>query len=392
MASKWEEFNGPVEDAAQEVKKSSAAGNSSFGESIPADLKERIDSWEYGKYGWTSPVNLMVTACWVKWLQPQQDVCKIWSKDPNDDSIAGGFSIRSYEERITVPLVSKHRIYNNFCSSNGGMQGSRAIEKARGAGRLNRNTDLEQRVLFDLPLFLNIMNDINELNSPHMAKATFQYFLEIAFRIRSENETELKKLSATQVRSGPSRKYVEKGISEIKDPQFVKMVVAAVLEILRSHSEMYKSGVLKGVEGAKTGADARSREPGDLWIEVNESPVFACEVKDASKNLGFAILAAIETRLANNDGIETYYFVTAAEQAVDEQATKDPDWFSRIAEIQEKKGCSVLPLSLRELLTIAATLQPLDERLLRTISEFLSVAQDLKNDTIKKWQAIIAAV
>ena len=124
---------------------------------IPEKLLARLQGWEYGKYGHTSTVNLMITASWYKWLFPEQDVCKIWSRDHKKKVIEGGYGIRSVDEKYTVPLVNKTRIAEGFCSPNSGMQGSRAIEKMRGSLRIGRNTPIEQAVSFDMNLYFSIL-------------------------------------------------------------------------------------------------------------------------------------------------------------------------------------------------------------------------------------------
>ena len=33
---------------------------------IPKELLNNINKWQWGKYGWISPVSLIVTASWIK--------------------------------------------------------------------------------------------------------------------------------------------------------------------------------------------------------------------------------------------------------------------------------------------------------------------------------------
>ena len=145
-------------------------------ENIPETLVSRINTWQFGSYGWTSPVNIMLTCAWYKWLNPLQDTCKIWAQDHQKNKIEGGFALRTLDEKYTVRIIAKLRIAKNFCSSNSGMQGTRAIEKMRGIGRIDRDTPLEQSVKFDMKLFQEILNDINECSSEE-AKNVFKLLL-----------------------------------------------------------------------------------------------------------------------------------------------------------------------------------------------------------------------
>ena len=135
------------------------AKEESVGSDLPTILKRNIDAWNFGGYGWTSPVNLLMTAAWVKHVDAPQDVCLIWARN-TEGPIPGGFSIRSMDEKFTVPLVNKYTIFNQFCSNNSGMQGSRALEKSklREAGtRIERDSELGQRVSFDIVLFQTLI-------------------------------------------------------------------------------------------------------------------------------------------------------------------------------------------------------------------------------------------
>ena len=103
---------------------------------MPQALRSNLDKWHWGSYGWVSPASLIFTATWRKYFYPHQDCCKIWAKDETNHPIEGGYSIRSEDESITIPLLA-----------NSGMQGSRAIEKMRNLKRLNTNFDNAQRTI-----------------------------------------------------------------------------------------------------------------------------------------------------------------------------------------------------------------------------------------------------
>ena len=352
---------------------------------VPKKLEKRIISWKYGAYGWTSPVNLMITACWVKWLFPSQDVCKIWAKDAGNNPIKGSYSIRSCDERITVPLVSRLGIYHNFCSNNSGMQGTRAIEKTRVATRLSRDTKLDQRVLFDLNLFVNIMNDINELDSD-TAKSAFQYFLEIGLAIAEKRNQKLLKVRGYRPKAtGDTTAVLHSALTDIKDPQFIKIVGAVCLKRLAQHSFLLREARILGIEGTKTGADARTRQPGDLWLEIKGKPVLGCEVKDSSKQFGFEILSAVEDRYTNNGTLRWYILLSASDRAVHERILFDPAWSERIAQIG-RIGLRLLIYTFREFLALLSLLAPIDGKYIVEINECLSSSPDLKKDTIELWQ------
>ena len=383
----WAEIEEVVNKAAKEALHDCAAGNPA-GPRLPAALRKRIEAWRFGQYGWTSPVNLMITACWTKWLIPKQDVCKIWAKSAGNEAIPGSYSIRTWDERITVPLVSKLGIYHQFCSNNSGMQGTRAIEKTRSAARLERNTRLEQRVLFDLSLFAEIMNDINDL-SPQHARLAFQHFIQIGAKIADERK---KGLLALREKKGKYGKNCEplilRALEEIRDPQFVKIVAAACLQVLAKFSVVLAGAELKGVEGKKTGANARSNEPGDLWLELNKAPVLACEVKDSTKTFGHEILSAVEDRYAKNPSLEKYVMVTAADVAVEEGVLASEEWRAKIAELKDL-GLSVQALTFQQLFGFLAIFAPIDATYIYLVNDYLAKSPDLKPDTVKQWASII---
>ena len=98
-------------------------------------LLSNLNQWHWGSYGWVSPASLIFTATWRKYFFPNEDCCKIWAKDENNNPIEGGYSIRSEDEMITIPILAKYDLCTGYCSPNSGMQGSRAIEKMRSLKR-----------------------------------------------------------------------------------------------------------------------------------------------------------------------------------------------------------------------------------------------------------------
>lgn len=148
---------------------------------VPPLISRNLSKWKWGSYGWVSPASLIVTAAWHKYLYPSVDCCRIWASDENGKPIPGGYSIRSADENVTIPMFAKHDLCKGFCSPNSGMQGSRAIEKMRGSKRLNRDFAQTQRTVFDLKLFASILNDINELTSDQ-AKEVLRYLISLAKR------------------------------------------------------------------------------------------------------------------------------------------------------------------------------------------------------------------
>jgi len=373
-----------AETALEAVEKQTSAGDQ-----IPANLKRRIGEWKYGAYGWTSPVNLLITAAWVKALYPSQDVCMIWAKDGDGKAIAGGYSIRTLDEKITVPIVSRFDIWPDFCSNNSGMQGSRALEKARGASRVERNASLSQRVLFDLSLFANTLNDINELDA-EKARAACQCFFEIGFHVKRKRDATLKILMASK--AGGHKDvvgFVLDACETMRDPQFVRSVVAAVLVLMLKHQPQFRDATLKGIESKKTGADTQTTGSGDLWIEQNGFPSLAVEVKDNTKTFDFAILSAVNARLKNNPTLKTYFMITAAETALSIHVASDSQWNKQLDELRRGFGCAIVVMTLRDFLGIAACLLPIENELLNAISKCLGTTPDLKKETLSEWIRIL---
>ncbi|MET4695841.1 hypothetical protein [Endozoicomonas lisbonensis] len=350
---------------------------------VPTAIYENINKWNFGGYGWTSPVNLFLTAAWYKWLNPEQDVCRIWSQHHDKTRIEGGFAIRSNDENYTVPLVNKARIAQGFCSPNSGMQGSRAIEKMRSAERINRNEAIEQSVKFDMALFQNIMNDINDCSSDE-AHQCFCYLLSIGLKIRKGRETEQNKLLSLSGKSGKSFTDLLKFADDISDPQFIKLLVVSLMTpfVLNTH----KSLILEGVEGHKTAADSQSKAPGDFWFNNQDGVAeVGVEVKDKTKTIGFEILGAIENRKKNNSGMKYYFAVSAAKIAVKEYVAKDRLWAEYINRLRDDFDIAVLPLSVYDLVALASFNGASVTDVMSDLNKHLVTAIDLKKETLKQW-------
>ena len=331
----------------------------------------------------------MITAAWTKWLDPSQDVCKIWARDAKNRPIIGSYSIRSYDEKITVNVVSKYDIYPNFCSRNSGMQGTRAIEKTRGASSLTRGLKIDQRVKFSLDLFVETMNLINSL-SAQQAKAAFQYYIEKGFKIQQKRHAAREKLTAA-ARSSTKDPIglMLRACDEIADPQFVKAAVATALQIWSKIAPALEGGILCGVDGMMTGADARSGEPGDLWIERAKSVELGCEVKDKTKTFGFEILRAVEERKELNPSMHTYFLVSAGNVVVPHTVCCDSVWGRQIENLRVR-GLAVVPITLRDLLVLAESSVKTNSSIIKMMSENLIGSPGLKNDTLDSWTALIS--
>lgn len=350
---------------------------------LPGKLTSGLGKWKYGSYGWTSPVNLLLTAAWYKWLFPTQDICKIWARDHLNNTIPGGFAIRSNDEKYTVPLVTKTGIAQGFCSPNSGMQGSRALEKMRGAGRIDRDTPIGQSVSFDMKLFQNILNDINECTSDQ-ALDVFCLLLRIGIDIKEKREAQLASLRSSSVSSSASLGKVINYTRSVSDPQLVRIVAAYLAQPVVSAA--IDGSVLQGMSGAKTAADSQSKSPGDFWFQTSSGSIVGAEVKDKSKQIGFDILGAIEARKANNKNMTHYLAISAAASAVSEQNLNDPFWRRNIEMLRSSIGVNVICLSLDELAGLFTLASGSVNELLQQATIQLTSTIDLKPDTISAWR------
>ena len=354
---------------------------------LPDTFTKNVLEWKFGEYGWTSPVNLMLTAAWYKWLNPTQDVCRIWGQDHNKKKIEGGFAIRSMDEKFTVPLVTKTGISQGFCSPNSGMQGSRAIEKMRAAGRIDRDTPIDQSVSFDMSLFQSIMNDIDDLNSSQ-AFDGFKLLLKLGIQKKERRIQEQRNLFNTQISSALNQRSFLEFVDNISDPQFIKIACACIIE--NPIQRIFGDSELCGMSGAKTASDAQSKTPGDFWfLRKTDNKILGAEVKDKSKTIGFEILQAIENRKRNNMRMTDYVAICAGPTAVSETVIKDPRWKMRIGELRETYGVNVMLVDIVNLMAMFNLSGGDFPGLIDKISHELAKTIDLKNNTIKSWTEFI---
>ena len=378
---------GLLDECYYEIEKLIEEGGS-IGPSVKKLTRQRIDNWQFGAYGWTSPVNILMTAAWFKWIYPRQDVCKIWSNNKLG-KIDGGFSIRNYDETFTVRFVTKFQIYNQFCSPNSGMQGTRALEKSRDHGRIGRDTNLGQRVLFDIELFKNILNDIED-STPEEARNIFKYFVEKGILIKQRIIKEIENIPSPNLQGSKKIKdVIFSAVYSFKDPQFVRVVVASLIEILIDGVKKFDGCALAGLGGAQTAADARARTPGDLWINNRDGKAFVgCEIKDETKPFGFDVLAAIQDRLDNNKTLQYYLGVTAAHETIKQTDRQDKEWYRFLARYKSQ-GLSVYFFNLDEFYNYVELFCDIDISIIDSITRILANTRDLKVNTVNNWTELL---
>ena len=337
----------------------------------PHKLRQRLGSWKWGANGWTSPTNLIITAAWRKAFYPAEDCCKIWARDAQNNPIPGGYSIRTADETVTVPLFAKHDLATGFCSSNSGMQGSRAIEKSRGFRRINRGITLEQRTVFDFSLFADILNDINELDPAH-ANSALEYLIDIAYRTKEKRTKSDKALVA----SLPSVDLIAFSHS-VKDPEFIKCVTAACFTALFSDAGFQ----ISGVGDHKTASDGRAMKAGDLTVNRKDKPVIAIEVKDRSRTLDWQNLNAAKAIIQKFPQIQTFCFVlesrTAAHDILIDKLAIDAG---------DKVGypTKMMFLSLPDLVALSTPIKGHQYLVMKT-AEYVTIAPSIKPSTKEAW-------
>ena len=335
---------------------------------VPSQLIEKLDEWEWGKYGWTSPANLIVTAAWRKALFPEIDCCRIWANDSDGKPIEGSYSIRSEDEGYTVPLFSKYDLCRDFCSSNSGMQGSRAIEKMRALQRINRQFELDQRVLFNPYLFGEIMNDIEELTDVQALEA-FRTLIGIA---KSKRELRVVQINALDSLIGQPNIY--KAIDDIKDPEFPKCVAAACLEVL--YASTYE---VQGVDDHKTAADARAQKPGDISLHKDGQVAIAVEVKDASRTLDYQNIAAALEVIRNHPSVQLFLFVLASQRA-----SCNDELYEMLEAGRKERAANIVVTSLQDLLGLALPVCT-QQHFTEIVSRNLKLAPSVRAETIADW-------
>jgi hypothetical protein len=321
--------------------------------------------------GWTSPANLIITASWRKVFYPLEDCCKIWARDSRDNPIEGSYSIRTADETTTVPILAKYDLCTGFCSSNSGMQGSRAIEKSRGNGRIDRNLRLEQKTVFDAELFSHILNDINEL-SENESLEVLKYIIEIAYRSR-ESRTKNDNI----LLSNPPRIDLLSFASRVQDPEFVKCVAAACLALLFETHGLE----LEGIQDHKTSADGRAVKAGDLTLTRNGEAVVAIEVKDKSRKLDWQNINGVRAISKHFPKLEGFYFVLESREGEKDLLISD---FSFESSHNEGIPSIVSFISLPDLLGLAIPIKGYDQIIQKT-AQFVTEAPSIKPATKSAW-------
>lgn len=345
-------------------------------EAIPAQLLKNIKSWKWGSYGWVSPASLIFTAAWRKAFYPEEDCCKIWARDEQNNPIPGSYSIRSEDENVSIPLLAKYDLCQGFCSDNSGMQGSRAIEKMRSLKRIDTNFDTTQRTVFDLKLFATILNQINELTS-EQAFEVLRLLIMIAKSIRA------KRLEDTAIlRSGPTSVIdLMDFLNRTADPELTKCVVAACLDSIFCPHQY----VLSGIDDYKTAADARAQKPGDLCVMCGEEPRISIEVKDKTQTIDWNNIERAKKIIDNNPSVRSFLFVLERRDAA-----IDPI----VSEIISAQKMRVPPynkisiVSLHDLYLLASSVTDVITIAKKT-SEYMASAPAIKPETKNSWISLI---
>jgi hypothetical protein len=364
-----------------------ALSSNDYASRLPAKLAQRLEQWPYGKYGCTSPVNLLITAAWYKHLHPSQDVCRMWARDSKKKSIPGSFSIRTADEEVTVNVVNRLEIAEQFCSSNSGMQGSRALEKMRGIGRVSRDSRIEQSVIFDVRLFANILNDINDLDS-QQAKDCLSFFIARGLEIKARRLHEATLLTdLTPMAGGDGVIRLIKAAQEIRDPEIVRAISAGLVWL--RHRKEIADAKLKGLSSFKTAANSQDGSAGDFWISDSSAPLIAGEVKDASIAFGHTQLTAAVTRCKKHPSIRLYYLITAGDNALERQAADDSRWFSRLDEVS-KSGLNIVPVTIRQLAFQTLTFAASFSEAVTQVSNILGTMPSLKKGSAVHWIKLVS--
>lgn len=347
---------------------------------IPARLREELNAFQWGKYGWVSPASLIVTATWYKWIYPTRDCCKIWAQDETGQPIEGGYSIRTEDETITIPILAKYELCAGFCSPNSGMQGSRAIEKMRTMRRLNRDFNSSQKTVFDLKLFAAILNDINELSQDESFEV-LKYLVCIAKEIHENLIKANKKLTEEKASSGVDIMQI---LSEIHDPELTKCVVAACIDRLFSPFKL----CLEGVADQKTAADARAQKPGDLCLlsPLHDNLVIAAfEVKDKTQSIDWNNIERAKRIIRKFPSITMFMFVL---ENRDSATSKIVNEISKTLRDDVSDNRPICILSVHDLLCIALSISSQQE-LLEITSKFISIAPAIKPETKSRWISVV---
>ena len=341
-------------------------------EALPKRLLAYLSKWKWGSYGWVSPASLMYTAAWRKYYYPEIDCCKIWASDENNKAIPGGYSIRSEDESISIPLLAKHDLCEGFCSPNSGMQGSRAIEKMRTLKRLDKDFDTAQRTLFDLKLFATIMNEINDLDQDQLLEL-LKYFICTAKAIKAKRDATNEALN-----SGTTASFsILDALAEIHDPELTKCVVAACLQAIFSGYGL----TVSGVDDSKTAADARAQKPGDLTVEKDGQSLMAVEVKDKTQRIEWNNIERAKRIINAHPELQCFIFVLenrdSATSAIINEMVKSQ-------QLATADGKLISIMSLFALYQISKPISS-DAELINMTSAFISKAPSIKPETKQLW-------
>ena len=308
-------------------------------EEIPPALLNRLTSWRWGQYGWLSPASIILSACVWKLANPSGDCCKIWARDSENQQIPGGYSLRSIEESQIIPVLAEFDLCNDFCSSNGGMQGARAIEKARAAGRIDRVPRINQSTLWDQPLFGAILNDIND-SSPTAVLECTKFIIQIARSQRVARKEAWEAIGASNATID-----LHSFSWNASDPAFVTCFAGACLRVIGTPSGLRVTGAQDHV----TASDARASKPGDLALYREKVPVAAFEVKDKTRELDWQNLRKAEDIVDRFPTIRVFGFILENQDALETETVRQ----IRRAAMARDSSVSFEFLSLRQLHNIA---------------------------------------
>lgn len=330
-------------------------------------LIENLKKWKWGSYGWVSPASLIFTATWRKYFYPEEDCCKIWAVDETKKAIPGGYSIRTEDETITIPVLAKYDLCTGYCSPNSGMQGSRAIEKMRSYKRLSKDFDVSQRTVFDLKLFSVILNQINEL-SREEALEVLKFQIVLAKIIQKERYGMNASLKVNTVSDFNLLNF----LSKTSDPELTKCVVAACLQCIYEKHSL----IVEGVSDYKTAADARAQKPGDLSLSQKGQVLMAIEVKDKTQTIDWQNISRANDIIANNRSLVNFIFVLEKRNSTVTNT------------IQEIINSDIDPkitiMSLHDLYLLALSISS-ESIIANNTGIYMSIAPAIKPETKKDW-------
>ena len=340
--------------------------------SVPKKIAANSKKWKWGSYGWVSPASLIVTAAWRKYFYPNLDCCKIWAKDEINNPIEGGYSIRSEDESITIPIFAKYDLCNGFCSPNSGMQGSRAIEKMRNYKRLNTDFDTAQRTVFDLKLFALILNQINDLDADS-ALNVFKYLITVAKEIRDKRI----KTNVALNQTVSDEFSIINFLSNTADPELTKCVVAACYEVLFTPHGFN----LEGVEDYKTAADARAQKPGDLSLSKNGKTIIAIEVKDKTQSIDWNNIDRAKKIINSNPDLENFVFALENRESTVSSSIQD---MLHSNQLNSGIADKISFISVHDLLLLAKSVTTESEIATKT-GKYLAIVPAIKPETKEAW-------